>query len=66
MEKWENNSKVRLITTIFCILTILLCAAPCGAQFVDVGETADIDYEIVGDYLLVLGTANLYPGAYID
>ena len=66
MEKRENSSKVKLTTIVFCILAILLFALPCEAQFVDVGETADIDYAIEGDFLLVLGTANLYPGAYID
>lgn len=68
MEKRENNSKVRLITTVFCfgILVILLCASPCSAVSVDIGKVADIDYAIEGDYLMVLGTANLYPGAYVD
>jgi len=66
MEKQKNSLKVSLTTIVLCILVILLFTAPCGAQFVDVGETADIDYAIEGDYLLVLGTANLYPGAYID
>ena len=66
MEKQKKNVIVRFSVIAWCIPAILLCAAPCGAQFVDVGETADIDYAIEGDYLLVLGTANLYPGAYVD
>jgi hypothetical protein len=66
MEKQKNGLKVRLTTIVLCILVILLFTAPCGAQLVDIGETVDIDYAIEGDYLMVLGTANLYPGAYID
>ena len=65
MEKQKNSVIVKLTTIAWCILAILLCAAPCSAQFVDVGETADIDYAIEDDFLLVLGTANLYPGAYV-
>jgi len=64
MEKQKNSV---IVTTIaLCILVILLCTTPCGAQYVAPGETADIDYVIEGDYLLVEGIANLYPGAYID
>ena len=64
MEKQKNSLIFGLTTIAWCIPAILLCAAPCGAQFVNVGETADIDYAIEDDFLLVLGTANLYPGAY--
>lgn len=66
MEKQKNSLRVGLSRIAWCILAILLCAAPCGAQFVDIDEIVDIDYAIKGDYLLVLGTANLYPGAYVD
>ena len=69
MEKQKNSLRVRFSVIAWCIPAILLCAAPCGAQivnFVDVGETADIDYAIEYDFLMVLGTANLYPGAYVD
>jgi len=65
MEKQKNNVRVELSMIAWCIMAILLCAAPCGAQFVAVGETADIDYAIEDDFLLVRGTANLYPGAYV-
>ena len=64
MKKQKNSLIFGLTTIAWCIPAILLCAAPCGAQFVNVGETADIDYAIEDDFLLVLGTANLYPGAY--
>lgn len=64
MEKQKNS--VIVTTIVLCILVILLCTAPCGAQYVAPGETADIDYVIKYDYLLVDGVANLYPGAYID
>ena len=59
---------VRSGTVVKVILGITLFAVPCGAQSVDVdvGETADIDYAIVGGFLEVHGTANLYTGAYID
>jgi len=66
MKKQENSHRVKLTAIAGFILAILLCAAPCGAQFVNVGETADIDYAIEDDFLLVLGTANLFPGAYVD
>lgn len=66
MEKQEKSLKVKLTTIVFCILAILLCAAPCSALLVDVDEIADIDYAIEDDFLDVNGTANLYPGAYID
>jgi hypothetical protein len=66
MERQESNHRVKLTAIACFILTILLCVSPCGAEFVDVGETADIDYAIEGDFLDVLGTANLYPGAYVD
>ena len=66
MEKQKNSLIFGLTTIAWCIPAILLCAAPCGAQFVNVGETADIDYAIEDDFLLVLGTANLFPGAYVD
>jgi len=65
MEKQKNSVKTKLTAIAWCIPVILLCATPCGAQFVAVGETADIDYAIEDDFLLVLGTANLYPGAYV-
>lgn len=66
MEKQKKSVTVGFSTIAWCILAISLCVAPCGAQFVDVGETADIDYAIDYDFLLVLGTANLYTGAYVD
>jgi hypothetical protein len=66
MEKNKGRAGIRFSRIVLCLLAILSGAAPCGAQFVDVGETADIDYAIEGDFLLVLGTANLYPGAYVD
>ncbi len=66
MEKQKDNVSVGFSRIVWCILAILLCAAPCGAQFVDIDEIAHIDYVIEDDFLLVLGTANLYPGAYVD
>jgi len=65
MEKQKKSVRVKFRAIVLSIIGILLCAAPCGAQFVGVGETAKIDYAIEDDFLLVLGTANLYPGAYL-
>jgi hypothetical protein len=66
MGKNRGCVRIRFSRIVWFILAILLCASPCGAQFVDVGETADIDYAIENDFLTVFGTANLYPGAYVD
>jgi len=66
MERQESSHRVKLTAIACFILAILLCASPCGAQFVDVDEIADIDYVIEDNFLEVLGTANLYPGAYVD
>ena len=71
----ENNNyiRVRLSTIVLCILTILLCAAPCGARTVDSGQTLNVGYgmdveRIDYDWLMVSenATVNLYPGAYVD
>lgn len=66
MEKNRDCIKIRFSIVVLFILAIFLCAAPCGAEFVDPGETADIDYAIEYDFLMVFGEANLYPGAYVD
>ena len=68
MEKEKSCVRIRFSWIAWCLLTILLFAAPCGAEYVGPGETVDIDYEIYFDFLLVDmdGTANLYPGAYLD
>ena len=65
-KKKNNHISVKFWAIVLSIIAILLLATPCSAQFVDVDEVADIDYAIEDDYLLVLGTANLYPGAYVD
>jgi hypothetical protein len=67
-----NSSKRRIRTkfsiVIGCILAVLFIAVPCRAVFVDVDETVNIgtgyEHEQV-DSLVVLGTVNLYPGAYV-
>ena len=73
MKKQKSTLKVKLTAIAFGILAILVFAVPCGAQiddgadgYVDIDEIANIDYAIEGNYLMVLGTANLYPGGYID
>jgi hypothetical protein len=62
MEKQEKNHSVKLSTVVCFILFILFCASPCSALFVTSGETVNIDYGV--DYLIVMGTVNLYPDAY--
>jgi hypothetical protein len=72
----ENKNKCRIRTkfsiVIGFILAVLLLSVPCSAQtcyddgYVDVGEVADINCAIEDNFLMVLGTANLYPGAYVD
>jgi hypothetical protein len=66
MEKNRDCVRLRFSRILWFILAILLCATPCGAKLVDAGETANIDYAIENDFLMVFGTANLYPGAYVD
>lgn len=72
----ENKNKGHIRTkfsiVVGFILAVLLLSVPCGAQtcyddgYVDVGEVADINCAIEDNFLMVLGTANLYPGAYVD
>lgn len=69
----KNKSRIRtkFSTVIGCILAVLFIAVPCSAQscdddgYVDIGEISDINCVIEDNFLLVLGEANLYPGAYI-
>jgi hypothetical protein len=71
----ENEEKSRIRTkfsiVVGFVLAVLLLAVPCGAQpcetgWVNAGEIADINCVIEGNFLTVCGTANLYPGAYVD
>jgi len=61
METQKNSLRVKFSIVIGCILAVLLFAAPCSALMVNSGETVNIDYGV--DYLIVMGTVNLYPGA---
>jgi len=61
MENQKNSLRVKFSIVIGCILAVLLCAAPCSALMVNSGETVNVDYGV--DYLIVMGTLNLYPGA---
>jgi hypothetical protein len=65
MEKQKNSHRVKFSKIVCFILFILLCAAPCNALYVYNGQTVNINDG--HDYLTVynMGTANLYPGAYI-
>lgn len=71
MEKQKNSLRVKLTTILWCILAVLLCAAPCSASMVTVadGQTVNIgsgeEYQEV-DFLIVMGTVNLHPGAYVN
>jgi len=62
MENQQKNHGVKFSTIVCFIMFILLCASPCSALFVTSGETVNIDYGV--DYLIVMGTVNLYPGAF--
>lgn len=71
----ENKNKSHIRTkfwiVIGCILAVLLCAAPCSATTLVVadGQTLNIgsDEEVQqADFLIVVGTVNLYPGADIS
>ncbi len=72
MEKKNNFLRVRSLSFLWALLAILLCAAPCGALDVDVGEPLNVgvgtdkDIEPIEDDLYVFGTVNLYPGAIVD
>jgi len=73
MEKKNSLLRVRSLSVLWALLAILLCAAPCGATTVTVesGETLNVgtgkDVERIDNgFLIVRGTANLYPGAYVD
>ena len=64
MENKKNGGIfVKLSVVVLCILVMLLCAPPCGATTVPVGETLDLDSADPGGYIVVLGTLNVYPGA---
>jgi hypothetical protein len=67
----KNHIRMRFSTLLLCCLATVLCAAPCGAKTVAIGETLNVgtgmDVErIEKDLLYVFGTVNLYPGAYVD
>ena len=70
----KNKSHIRTKFSIVVgfILAVLLLSVPCGAQtcyddgYVDAGEIADINCAIEDNFLMVQGTANLYPGAYVE
>ena len=65
MEKRENSQTVSFSKIVCFILVILMCAVPCSAAlFVNSGQTVNIDYGV--DFLIVMGTANLHPGADIS
>ena len=71
MEKKNSLLRVRSLSVLWALLAILLCAAPCGAVTVESGETLNVgtgkDVERIDNgFLIVHGTANLYPGAYVD
>jgi hypothetical protein len=66
----ENSSKSHIRTkfsiVIGCILAVLFIAVPCSALVVTGELNIGYGYEIQEvDSLVVLGTANLYPGAYV-
>ncbi len=71
MEKKNSSMRAGFSTILWGVLAVLLCAAPCGARTVASGETLNVgtgypDEQILGDWLDVYGTVNMYPGAYIE
>jgi len=71
MEKKNSCARAGFSTILWGVVTILLCAAPCGARTVASGETLNVgtgypDEQILNDWLDVYGTVNLYAGAYVD
>jgi hypothetical protein len=70
MERKPSCVRVRYGIVLWGVLTILLCAVPCGARDVASGETLNVGTgkdvnEIPTDWLDVYGTVNMYPGAYV-
>jgi len=69
MEKQKKSVSVKF-RVIGCILAVLLFAAPCSALMVLSGQTLDIGtgraVQQVNESLIVIGTVNLYPGAYVS
>jgi len=70
MKKKNSLFKVRSLSVLWALLAILLCATPCGARTIGSEETLNVGAgypdQILNEYLIVLGTLNLYPGAYVD
>lgn len=70
MEKKNSLFKVRSLSVLSALLAILLCAAPCGARTIYSEETLNVGAgypeQTLNEFLIVLGTLNLYPGAYVD
>ena len=70
MEKKNSLFRVRSLSVLLALLAILLCAAPCGARTIASEETLNVGAsypeQTLNEYLVVRGTLNLYPGAYVD
>lgn len=70
MKKKNSLFRVRSLSVLWALLAILLCAAPCGARTIYSEETLNVGAgypeQTLNEYLIVLGTLNLYPGAYVD
>jgi hypothetical protein len=67
MKKKTNVLKTECLKLFWAFMAVLLCTAPCvWADEVKVGETLNLNSAIMGDYLDVYGTLNMYPGAYVD
>lgn len=66
MEKKNKHFRVGFSTILWGVMLGLVCAAPCGALEVGSTETLNLDYPIVGDWVDVYGTLNMYSGAFVD
>ncbi len=63
MRKMNNPIRVKFSVIAWCVLAVLLWAAPCGATTVSSGDTLDVDGVVADGYVVVYGTLNLHPGA---
>jgi len=65
MRKMNNPIRAKFSVIVWCVLAVLLWAAPCGATNVSSGDTLNVDGVVADGYVVVYGTLNVYPGAEI-
>ncbi len=63
----KNNYKKTVLAGIFCIFFVAMTfTALCGAATVESGDKPDLSTSIMGDWLDVYGTLNMFTGAYVE